>query len=108
MRMNLAKFSIAAKLYVIFALLATATVALAAVAILNADRHVALTREFESAFVGAENVERIDSLIYAVVMESRGIYMSPDILTAKKFAAGLTRFNEQIGGVIEVWEKSVR
>jgi len=106
--MKLAKLSIAAKLYVIFALLATMTAALAAVAIVNSNRHVALTNEFESAFVGAENVERINSLIYAVVMESRGIYMSPDIATAKKFAVGLTRFNDQIGGVIEGWQRSVR
>jgi methyl-accepting chemotaxis protein len=107
MSMKLGRLSIAAKLYVIFALLATVTVALAAVATVNAKRHVALTRQFESAFVGAENVEHIDSLIYAVVMESRGIYMSPDIETAKKFAAGLTTFNDQIGGVVEGWEKSV-
>ena len=105
--MKLAKLSIAAKLYVIFTLLATVTVALAAVAILNAGRHVALTRQFESAFVGAENVDRIDSLIYAVVMESRGIYMSPDIPTAKKYATGLDRFNEQIGTVVEAWQQSV-
>ena len=39
--MKLAKLSIAAKLYVIFALLATMTVALAAVAIVNANRNVA-------------------------------------------------------------------
>jgi methyl-accepting chemotaxis protein len=106
--MKPAKLSIAAKLYVIFALLATMTVALAAVAIFNSNRHVALTNEFESAFVGAENVERINSLVYAVVMESRGIYMSPDIATAKKFAEGLTRFNDQIGGVMEGWQRSVR
>src|SRR5580658_6762938 len=105
--MKLAKLSIAAKLYVSFTLLATVTVALAAVAILNANRHVALTRQFESAFVGAENVDRIDSLIYAVVMESRGIYMSPDIPTAKKYAEGLTRFNDRIGSVVESWQKSV-
>ena len=102
------KLSIAAKLYVIFALLATVTGALAAVAIFSSNRNVALTNEFESAFVGAENVERINSLIYAVVMESRGIYMSPDIATAKKFAEGLTRFNDQIGGVMEGWQRSVR
>src|ERR1700733_442659 len=102
------KLSIAAKLYVIFALLATVTGALAAVAIVNSNRHVALAKQFEAAFVGAENVEHIDSLIYAVVMESRGIYMSPDIATAKKFAEGLTRFNDQIGGVMEGWERSVR
>jgi methyl-accepting chemotaxis protein len=106
--MNLAELSIAAKLYVIFALLATMTAALAAVAILNANRNVVRTKAFDSAFVGAENVERINSLIYAVVMESRGIYMSPDTATAKQFAAGLTRFNDQIGGVMEGWEKSVR
>src|SRR6185312_13508828 len=105
--MKLPKLSIAAKLYVIFVLLATVTVALAGVAILNAKRHVALTREFNSAFIGAENVDRINSLIYAVVMESRGIYMSPDIATAKKFAAGLNRFNDQIGAVMEEWQKSV-
>src|SRR3984957_15000116 len=102
------KLSIAAKLYVIFALLATVTGALAAVAIVNSNRHVALTNEFESAFVGAENAERINSLIYAGVMESRGIYMSPDSATAKKFAEGLTRFNDQIGGVMEGWQRSVR
>ena len=71
--MKLAQLSIAAKLYVIFTLLATVTIGLAAVSLLNTSRHVALTKEFESAFVGAENVDRINSLIYAVVMESRGI-----------------------------------
>lgn len=105
--MKLAKLSIAGKLYVIFALLATVTVALAGAAIVNAQQHVALTKEFESTFVGAENVEHINSLVYAVVMESRGIYMSPDIAAAKPFAAGLTRFNNQIGGVMAGWQKSV-
>jgi len=105
--LKLAQLSIAAKLYVIFTLLATVTIGLAAVSLLNTSRHVALTKEFESAFVGAENVDRINSLIYAVVMESRGIYMSPDIATAKKFAEGLTRFNDQIGSVVEKWQQSV-
>ena len=44
------KLSIAAKLYAIFALLATATVALALVAVVNARRHAALTEEYEAAF----------------------------------------------------------
>src|SRR5579859_4554449 len=106
--MKLGNLSIAARLYVVFALLAAVTVALAAVAIVNAKRHVALTGQFESAFVGAENVDRINSLIYAVVMESRGIYMSPDIAAAKQFATGLNRFNDQISGVMDQWQKSVR
>ena len=59
------------------------------------------------AFAGAENVERVNSLIYAVVMESRGIYLSPDIEAAKPFAVGLTRFNDQISSVVADWNKSV-
>jgi methyl-accepting chemotaxis protein len=105
--MTLLKLSIAAKLYVIFALLVIMVVALATVAIRNSNQHVALTKEFESAFLGAENVERINGLIYAVVMESRGIYMSSNLETAKPFAEGLIRFNDQIGGVMDRWAKSI-
>jgi methyl-accepting chemotaxis protein len=106
-RTMLSRLSIAGKLYAIFAFLAAVTVAAAAVAAINADRHVALTKQFESTFNGAENVERVDGLIYAVVMESRGIYMSSDVETAKEFAAGLNRFNDQIGRVVEEWQKSI-
>ena len=101
------KLSIAAKLYVIFALLATVTGALAAVAIVNSNRHVALTNEFESAFVGAENVERINSLIYAVVMESRGIYMSPDWATAEPFGKKLVQDLNGIDAVAKLWGNDV-
>ena len=85
--LSLPKLSIAAKLYAIFALLAAATVALAAVAVVNSRQHAVLTAELESAVRGTVNVEQVNGLIYAVVMESRGIYMSPDIPTAKKYAA---------------------
>ena len=36
-----------------------------------------LTDEFESANAGSWNVERVNALIYAVVMDSRGIYWRP-------------------------------
>src|SRR5262249_6051685 len=98
---------IAAKLYTIFTLLALATVALATVAAVNARRHASLTAEFEGAFLGTLNVERIDGLIYAVVMESRGVYMSPDIPTARKFGTGLLKFNDRIGEVVKDWRRTV-
>ena len=100
--------SIAAKLYLIFALLATVTVALASVAAFNARRHAALTDEFRSAFAGALNVELVNGLIYAVVMESRGIYMSSDIPTAKVYGDGLLVFNDRIGEVVNEWQHAVR
>jgi methyl-accepting chemotaxis protein len=104
---SLPKLSISAKLYTIFALLALASTALAAAAVINSQRHAANTQQLEHAFAGTKNVERVNGLIYAVVMESRGIYMSPDIATAKKFAVGLLKFNDQIGVVVKEWQRTV-
>ena len=57
--MKLPRFSIAAKLYAIFALLATVTVGLAAVAAVTAYRHAALTEEFGANFkVGQHKIGR--------------------------------------------------
>jgi methyl-accepting chemotaxis protein len=105
---KLPQFSIAAKLYLIFALLAAVTVALATVAVSNARRHAALTDEFRSAFLGTLNVKLVNGLIYAVVMESRGIYMSSDVATAKVYADGLLVFNDRIGEVVAEWQRTVR
>jgi len=101
------RLSIASKLYAIFALLATATVVLALVAVVTARRHAALTDEFEAALQGSQNVERINGLIYAVVMESRGVYMSEDAPSRKKYADGLLKFNGQIAQIINAWERTV-
>jgi methyl-accepting chemotaxis protein len=101
------KLSIAAKLYAIFALLVIAIAALASVAVVNSRRQAELTHEFQTAFAGTLNVDRVDGLIYAVVMESRGVYMSPDIATAKKYGAGLLKFVDRIGEVVAEWRRHV-
>ena len=106
--MTLPKLSIAAKLYAIFALMATTTIALSVVAVQTARHHRALTDEFESANAGTLNVERVNALIYAVVMESRGVYMSTDMATSKIYADGILKFNKQIAKVVVDWKKSVR
>ena len=106
--MTLPKLSIAAKLYAIFALVATITIALALVAVSAARHHAALTDQFESANAGTWNVEKVNGLIYAVVMESRGVYMSSDMKTSKIYADGILKFNAQIAKVVEDWKKSVR
>src|SRR5215510_11209220 len=105
---NLPNLSIGAKLYGIFALLAAATMALAGIAVINARQHAAMTRDYETSLSGTQNVERVNGLIYAVVMESRGIYMSTDIPTAKRYGDLLLKFNERIVKVVDDWRKSVR
>ena len=105
---SLPKLSIAAKLYAILASLAIVTAALGVVAVLNARTQATLTDTFESAFLGSQNVERVNGLIYAVVMESRGIYMSPDIPAAKRYGDLLLKFNERIAKVVGDWRKTVQ
>src|ERR1700694_5115412 len=106
---SLPKLSITAKLYVIFALVAAGAVGLAACAVVNSHRHAALAAKVGNAFLGALNVERVDGLIYAVVMESRGIYMTPasEMPTVKKYAEGLLRFNDRIGEVVDQWRRAL-
>jgi methyl-accepting chemotaxis protein len=105
---SLPKLSIAAKLYIIFALVAAGTAVLATSAVVNSQRHAALAAKAGAAFRGALNVERVDGLIYAVVMESRGVYMSTDPAVVKKFGEGLLKFNAQILDVVKRWEGIVK
>ena len=105
---NLPKLSIAAKLYAVFTLLAVATIALAAIAVMNARYQAAMTDEYETSLVGTQYVERVNGLIYAVVMESRGIYMSSEIPTAKRYGDLLLKFNDRIAKLADDWRKRVR
>src|ERR1051326_4103951 len=99
------RLSIAAKLYTIFALLAAATFALAGVAVFNSYRHAALTAQVEAASQGALNVERVDAMIYAIVMESRGVYMSTDPKVVQVYADGIRQFNKRLAGIMAEWKR---
>jgi methyl-accepting chemotaxis protein len=105
---KLPKLSIAAKLYSIFGLLAIVTAGNAVVSNINNRQNAQLSEEVAVAAQASENIERVNALVYAVVMESRGIYMSSDLPTVKKYAAGLLKFNDQIAGVVDKWQKLVR
>ena len=106
--MNLPKLSIAARLYAIFALMTLTTVALSMLAVSKARFHAALTDEFESANSGSWNVERINGLIYATVMDLRGIYMSAEKAEVTKYANSLVKVTDQISVVIADWQRGVR
>jgi methyl-accepting chemotaxis protein len=102
------RVSLAAKLYSIFALFALLTAVITALSSYNSSRNAELTEAIETASRAALNVERANSLVYAVVMESRGVYMSTDAAVVKKYGEGLLKFNDQILAVIKNWESLVR
>jgi len=102
------RFSLAAKLYSIFALFAVLTAAITFLSDYNTRRNADLTEAVATASRAALNVERVNSLVYAVVMESRGVYMSSDPATVKKYGDGLLKFNERILEVVNNWQALVQ
>jgi methyl-accepting chemotaxis protein len=105
---KLPQFSIATKLYAIFALLATVTVGLAVAAVVNARYQQSLTDEFEAAQAGAQNVDRANGLVYAVMMEARGIYLARDAAATGTLVDGLAAVTDRIGGVVADWQIRLR
>ena len=101
------QLSISTKLYGLFAAMTLIIAVLATVSVLTSRSFMEREKEIETASIGARNVERVNSLIYAVVMESRGIYMSPNSEAAKRFGTNLLRFNDEIGSVVSEWQKLV-
>ena len=51
---------------------------------------------------------RTHGLIYATVMDTRGIYMSADTAEAAKYADSLVKATDQISAVTGDWHRSVR
>jgi methyl-accepting chemotaxis protein len=102
------RLSLAARLYSIFALFAVLTAAATLLSDYNSRRNAAITEAIETANLAALNVERVNSLIYAVVMESRGVYMSTDPAVVKKYGDGLLKFNDRILAVVKSWQAIVQ
>jgi methyl-accepting chemotaxis protein len=104
----MSRLSLAARLYAIFALFAVLTAASAVLSDYNSRRSTETTEAIETANLAALNVERVNSLVYAVVMESRGVYMSTDPAVVRKYGEGILKFNDQIVAVVKRWEPIVQ
>jgi methyl-accepting chemotaxis protein len=101
------RFSVGAKLYTILSLLALAIAALAAMTLVTASINARLAADVHSASAGLQNVERTNGLIYAVVMESRGIYMAADSAGARRYATNLVDFTRRIEQLVAEWQRGV-
>src|SRR3984957_18354336 len=104
----MSRLSLAAKLYSVFALFAVLTAVITVLSDYNSRRNAELTQASETASRAAVNVEHINALVYAVVMESRGVYMSPDVTAAKKFGDAILKLNDNILDVVQSWEAIVQ
>ncbi|MGE0565716.1 MAG: methyl-accepting chemotaxis protein [Pseudolabrys sp.] len=107
-KLKVPALTIATKLYAIFAVMAALTVGLSVIAANMSRERMIQNQELAATAVGQREVERVNGLVYAVVMESRGVYMSTDAKKVKVYADGIRKFNARIAGIVEDWRKVVR
>ena len=68
----------------------------------------AFREDLAAASMAAINIERVNGLIYAIVMESRGIYMSTEKVTVKRYGDELLKRNRELADVVSNWDKELR
>lgn len=59
------------------------------------------------AKTGQTYLERINGLVYAIVMDSRGIYMSSDWAAAEGYGNGILKSTKELQDVTKLWEATV-
>jgi PAS domain S-box-containing protein len=101
-------FGVAEKIYSIVALLVILTTFLVVMSIQSVRLQTAYRHLLASSATAAINIERVNGLIYAIVMESRGIYMSTDRTKVKQFGDELLKRNHELADVVAGWQETVR
>lgn len=101
------RLGVAGKIYGVVALLVVVTALLLVMSIQSVRLQTAYRHLLTTSSTAAVNVGRVNSLIYAIVMESRGIYMSADRAGAKPFEDELLKRNRELASVMAGWEETV-
>jgi methyl-accepting chemotaxis protein len=91
------------KIYSVVILLSAVTAAVGIVAITGFQTYNDKVREIDRASARAAVGERVNSMIYAVVMDSRGIYMSADIKESEKYAPLVLQNLRKIEQLMRQW-----
>jgi PAS domain S-box-containing protein len=99
--------SVAEKVYSIAGFLAIVTTFLLVMSIQTVRLQTTYRHMHASSAEAAISVGRINAQIYAIVMESRGIYMSSDRAAMKQFADGLLRRNRELADAVKNMERTV-
>ena len=96
---------VAEKIFGIAVLLVVVMTLLMAMSIQSVRLQSQYRRALAASSTAAINIGRVNALIFAVVMESRGIYMSKAPGEAKPFADELVRRNRELADLVTEWEK---
>ena len=99
--------SLKVRIYAIIGVLAAMSVMLAGVVAYANIGSRANTEQLDATRSASARIEYINALVYAVVMESRGVYMSdkPDVLD--RYARGMEKFLGDLNTAVVEWEKAL-
>jgi len=100
--------SLTEKIYSIAAGLMVVTTVLMVMSIQSVRLQTGYRHLQASSADAAINVAQANGLIYAIVMESRGIYMSTDRIKIKRYGDELLKRSGELAGVMERWKETVR
>ena len=106
-RQKLRRLPVLGSVYAIIAALGLVVLAVGVIgvgAVYTTNKHV---RELEEVANRAFFAEHANSLIYAVVMDSRGIYMSPDAADRATYGAGVMKFLAELDANMTAWKQYV-
>jgi len=98
--------SVAEKVYSIAGFLAVVTTFLLVMSVQTVRLQTSYRHMYATSAEAAISIGRINALIYAIVMESRGIYMSGDHRAIKQFGDGLTRRNHELAEAVKGLERT--
>jgi PAS domain S-box-containing protein len=99
------KLRVSEKIFAIVGLLVLVMVLLVVMSMQTVRLQSEYRRALATSTTTAINIGRVNALIYAIVMESRGIYMSTEPGKVKRYADGLLKRNSELAGIIAEWEK---
>jgi PAS domain S-box-containing protein len=105
---ELRKLSIADKIYGIAAALAILATLLLVMSVQSVRLQTAYRNQLFTSATAALNVERVNGLIYAIVMESRGVYMSTDAAKVKLYGSAILSRSRDLSKVVSEWQGTVR
>ena len=104
----LGRVRIAPKIFAVVGVLLVTAVLIAGIALQSMQRYNMIVDQAESAAQRAVLGENTNAMIYAVVMDSRGIYMSADTKTAERFGKGMEKFLAEIEKNMAAWRPLVQ
>jgi PAS domain S-box-containing protein len=104
---QIADLGIGEKLYAIVTLLVFLTTLLLIMSVQAVRLQSAFREDLAAASDAAINIERVNGLIYAIVMESRGIYMSTERTKVKQYGDAVLKRNRELADVVSSWDATI-